>query len=360
MSFYHAVTLLLLTLCTMGCAREEAEIPADSEHAGSASPRADSTSGQAKASSPQGLGEQPRSRKAKTRRFRFLYGATINHLEPGAKARVWLPLPSSNHEQQVERGRVDLPAEYRETADKKYGNRLLYFEATADRQGRIPFEIEYSVVRRELLMLAAEPGKPEQQPVFLASAAMVPVDGSLLQQLLGKHKPAGNSLETARQLYDAVDLRMRYDKPAGKPWGRGDARWACGSGFGNCTDFHSLFIAACRDMGLPAKFEIGFPIPTQKESGPVAGYHCWAKFLHDGRWIAVDISEADKHPELKNYYFGNLTADRVTFSVGRDLQLDPPQQAGPVNFLVYPYVEVDGKQHTDFEKQFRYEDIASQ
>ena len=35
----------------------------------------------------------------------------------------------------------------------------------------------------------------------------------------------------------------------------------------------------------------------------------------------------------------------------------PAQAAGPVNFLVYPYVEVDGRQHTSFEKRFRYEDV---
>jgi hypothetical protein len=104
-------------------------------------------------------------------------------------------------------------------------------------------------------------------------------------------------------------------------------------------------------------FEIGFPIPQVKGSGEVGGYHCWAKF-HDGqKWIPVDISEADKHPELKEYYFGNLTADRVTFTRERDLQLDPPQQAGPVNYFVYPHVEVDGRQHTGLRFSFRYQDV---
>ena len=104
--------------------------------------------------------------------------------------------------------------------------------------------------------------------------------------------------------------RMRYDKPIDKPgWGQGDAIWACGNGFGNCTDFHSLFISAARNLKIPSQFEIGFMIPPRnhaseaKQSGSVGGYHCWAKFLADGKWLPVDISEADKHPGKEGVLF---------------------------------------------------------
>ncbi|MCH7686547.1 MAG: hypothetical protein IH899_07700 [Planctomycetes bacterium] len=60
---------------------------------------------------------------------------------------------------------------------------------------------------------------------------------------------------------------------------------------------------------------------------------------------------------MKDYYFGHLSADRVLFTTGRDLQLDPAPQTGPVNFLIYPHIEVDGTLHTKFSKRFRYEDI---
>jgi hypothetical protein len=103
---------------------------------------------------------------------------------------------------------------------------------------------------------------------------------------------------------------------------------------------------------MPAKFEIGFGLPKDKE-GSVGGYHCWAWFKPKGKdWVAVDISEANKAPEMARYYFGNLTPDRVAFSTGRDLELVPQQDGGPVNFLIYPYVEVGGKEH-DPKKQER-------
>jgi transglutaminase-like putative cysteine protease len=44
---------------------------------------------------------------------------------------------------------------------------------------------------------------------------------------------------------------MRYDK-TGTGWGRGDVLYACDAKKGNCTDFHSLFIAMARSQGIPA------------------------------------------------------------------------------------------------------------
>src|SRR5262249_48242748 len=120
--------------------------------------------------------------------------------------------------------------------------------------------------------------------------------------------------------------------------------WACDSKYGNCSDFHSLFISLARSQKLPAKFEIGFGLPQKRGKGEVAGYHCWAFFRPEGKsWVPVDISEANKNPRLRDYYFGNLTEDRVTSSVGRDIDLVPRQAAGPLNFFIYPHVEVDGK-----------------
>ncbi|MEX2188988.1 MAG: transglutaminase domain-containing protein [Pirellulales bacterium] len=293
----------------------------------------------------------------KVRKFKFYYGATINELPPGARARVWIPVASSNHEQNVKLIVARTPGEPRHSTETTFGNHIIYFEAIADAKGEIALDAEYLVERRELLAGHGEaaPGKiPDEH---LVSSKMIPVDGSLLKKLVGERAPDGDTSAKALALYYAVDDLMKYDKPDGQPWGRGDAVWACDSKYGNCTDFHSVFIGACRDLKIPAKFEMGFPIPETQGKGEVGGYHCWAKFINDGRWEAVDISEADKHPDMKQYYFGNLTADRVTFTTGRDLVLDPAPKAGPVNFLVYPYVEIDGKPHTKFAKRFRYEDV---
>lgn len=300
------------------------------------------------------------ARQSGSRKFRFFYGVTLDKLRPGTMARVWLPVASTNHDQQVEITKIDVPGRIQRSQEKKFGNQLIYFEAAANQAGQIPMNIQYLVQRSEVLSSKSETVEQQFQEKFLASSSLIPVDGTLLSRIFKDKKPEGDTLSVARRLYEAVNDRMQYGKPKGKPWGRGDAFYACREGVGNCTDFHSLFIGLCRDLKIPAKFEMGFPLPPpdpNKTSGSIGSYHCWAKFANGRHWVAVDISEADKHPELKEYYFGRLTPDRITFTTGRDLELVPKPKAGPVNYLVYPYVEVEGKPHTSLIKRFRFEDV---
>jgi transglutaminase-like putative cysteine protease len=293
----------------------------------------------------------------KSRAFRFVYGATLTELEPGAKVRVWIPMATSNHEQDVALESTSLPGRFQETKDAKFGNTTIYFEAVANEKGEVPMEVSYRIIRRELTELNREViGK--ENAAWLQATAMVPNDEKLRKAVLSDDDTKGETIDVAKKLYLGVGKHMKYDKPADKPgWGLGDSQFACEKCYGNCTDFHSLFISAALNLKIPSRFEIGFPIPEERGSGVVGGYHCWAKFQSDNQWIPVDISEADKNPDMEEYYFGNLTADRVTFSVGRDLELQPSPAAGPINYLAYPYAEVDGKPHKKFRKEFGYEDI---
>ena len=68
---------------------------------------------------------------------------------------------------------------------------------------------------------------------------------------------------------------------------------------------------------------MGFPLPPKRGEGDIGGYHCWALFKPEGKgWVPVDISEANKDPKMTEYYFGNLTEDRV------DVQHRPGHRPG--------------------------------
>ena len=291
------------------------------------------------------------------REFTFVYGGAISELKPGAEVSIWLPIAEDTHEQEVLDREINVPGEYVIGEEAKFGNTILHFKATANNDGEVPYEVTYIISRKEALRDQGEALSDGETELFQQATSFVPIDKELSADVLGDTELADDALIAGRQIYDAINERMQYDKPEGKAWGRGDSVWACGNGFGNCTDFHSLFISVCREQDIAARFEIGFPIPSKTGAGEVGGYHCWAKFAADNKWMPVDISEADKAPTLTDYYYGNLTANRVTFTIGRDLTLTPEQQAGPVNFLVYPYAEVEGEAHTTFRKGFRYEDI---
>ena len=70
--------------------------------------------------------------------------------------------------------------------------------------------------------------------------------------------------------------------------------------------------------------------------------------------LDIDASEAKKHPELRDLLLGSHPADRIQLTVGRDLQLGEGHRSGPLNYFVYPLVEVDGERLEGVETRFRY------
>ena len=147
-------------------------------------------------------------------------------------------------------------------------------------------------------------------------------------------------------------------KKVGSGWGNGDTFWACNERYGNCTDFHALFISLARSEGIPARFEIGFPVPADRDQGKIGGYHCWVQlYLPETGWFPIDASEAFKQPEKRELFYGTHPADRIHFTTGRDLRLGDAHRDGALNYFVYPYLEADGrKRDVAVETRFRYEE----
>jgi hypothetical protein len=71
----------------------------------------------------------------------------------------------------------------------------------------------------------------------------------------------------------------------------------------------------------------------------------------------VDASEAWKHPELVDYYFGARDPNRLLLSVGRDIQLVPRPRGGPINIFFYPYIEVDGQAFDGAQTQLTFREL---
>jgi len=298
-----------------------------------------------------------------TRHFTFHYEFTVRNVAAGAPVRVWLPLAHSDAYQDV---RVlsmsgDLPL--KKTREKEYGNSMLYASTGKAAKPEYKFAVDYDVVRHE--HLSAQPSSTiDSLPAgernrFLQADKLVPITGLPAELAAKETTGAKTDEEKARALYEYVLSNMRYDK-SGTGWGHGDTLYACSAKKGNCTDFHSLFISMARSQQIPAKFEIGFPLPADKSSSEIAGYHCWAEFyLQQKGWVPVDISEAWKHQEKRGYFFGAHDTNRVQFTVGRDLTLSPRQAGAPLNYFVYPYVEVDGKEYINVATLFSFHDASN-
>jgi transglutaminase-like putative cysteine protease len=268
--------------------------------------------------------------------FEFTYRVRLPEISgPGE---LWLPLARSDAFQTVEVQEISVPTAARETTDLASGSQVLYL-AVGPAQSGSSIEIRYRVRRVEqspypVANLARKEG--------LSPERLVP-DADVFRSIAEEvTRDKTTDLMRARALYDHVIDQVRYAR-YGPGWGRGDALYACEARSGNCTDFHSYFIALARATGIPARFAIGAAIPSERNEGGIDGYHCWAEFFADGRWWPVDISEADKNSSLASYYFGHQPANRLELSRGRDLVLEPAPASGPVNFLAYALLEVDGE-----------------
>jgi transglutaminase-like putative cysteine protease len=268
--------------------------------------------------------------------FDFYYHATLPKMaEP---ARMWLPLPANDTFQTVAIKSIDAPGQRRILEDQEFGNRVLFLELEPADSGKT-VEIHFEVSRLEKAVYESQTSDPEN---YLTPEQLVPADEQFRQIAEEVVQGKKGDLVRARALYDHVIDRMRYMK-YGSGWGVGDAVYACDSRTGNCSDYHSYFIALARSVDIPARFAIGAAIPSERNNGGIDGYHCWAEFYADGKWWPVDISEADKYTALATYFFGHNPANRVELSRGRDLVVDPAPVSGPINFLAYPVLEIAGK-----------------
>lgn len=304
------------------------------------------------------------------RTFVFVYEASLASVPEGKKqVRLWIPVPMDNHDQKISGVKFEITCDgvtkdAEITAEGGIRNasplgctlagvrhgwgRTLCVESDGK-----PFSVKMSATVTRYETKGGGTATAEELAMAVAPDRMVPLDGKAAG--MAKEIPDGkDATATARAIYDHTLERMKYDKPQGQPWGRGDADWACDSRFGNCTDFHSYMMAIGRKKGLPMRFEMGFNVPAGKEpEAEIAGYHCWAFYWDGSAWVPVDASDADKEPARADYLFGTLDMNRVTFTGGRDLELTPAPAAGTLNFLVYPYCEVDGKEFKDVARKFK-------
>jgi transglutaminase-like putative cysteine protease len=279
---------------------------------------------------------------------------------PQGEMKLWIPVAPSNEEQTVRLVKLIAPVALAAKKEDEYGNSLLYASVKTPAK-ELEIEVQYEVTRIEkrgnLTGSGIAPASREELARFLAPDRLVPLNDRIRK--LATEVTAGKTspLAKARAIYDYTVDTLSYDK-SGSGWGRGDINYACDAKSGNCTDFHALLIGLCRASGIPARFIIGFPLPEEKKEGTIGGYHCWAEFYIAGKgWIPVDASEASKNKAKKEYYFGNLCSNRVEFTLGRDILLEPSQQGEKLNYFIYPYAELNGKPYDKLERSFSFREV---
>lgn len=299
-----------------------------------------------------------------SRTIQATYVAAVEQVPAGVeRLEVWIPLPGDTEFQRVRNLRIESPQPWSIRREREHGNSYLYLAARQPRTGRLEVRVAFEAERREILRPALEGSARGSRPESLERAlqadrlvTLSPRVRDLARRITwGQRTVEGK----AQAIYDWLVNTMVYDKTT-PGWGLGDTERACDVQKGNCTDFHSLFMSLARSEGVPTRFVIGFPL-KEEASGTIPGYHCWAEFWLDGAgWVPVDASDASKatDPLRRAYLFGNLDANRIQFTVGRDLRLDPPPCAEPLNYFIYPHAEADGKPLAPVAIRLEYRDLG--
>lgn len=291
----------------------------------------------------------------RTRSFVLTLKAAVRDIPAGTRTLdVWLPLPQTDRNQTIHRITIEAPSPVSIGREATHGNQCLHVRVN-DPRGPVVVTLTIEATRKENVG-SDEVLTDQERALYLKPEPLVPLDGPIRALALEATRGLETDDAKARAIYDKVVGLMRYDR-SGTGWGRGDALFACDARRGNCTDFHALVIGMARSSGIPARFAIGVPLPRHHGSGEVAGYHCWAELYVRGRgWVPVDASEAAKDPSRRAYYFGHHDEDRLEFTRGRQLTLEPVQKGPPLNFFVYPYAELDGKPHDAIDRKITFAD----
>lgn len=101
---------------------------------------------------------------------------------------------------------------------------------------------------------------------------------------------------------------------------------------------------------------MGLPLDPKSSEGEIESYHCWAEFYIEGmEWLPVDASDANNNIEKREDFFARLDQNRVAFTIGRDIKL-PTAKKGPINYSIFPYVEIDGQEHSNVNAVFSFAD----
>ena len=269
--------------------------------------------------------------------FEFTYHVALPEII--GKAKMWIPIATSDAYQTVTVVSMDIPVDHTMLQDNVNKNTIMYLEPDQSVSKKV-IEISYKITRFEKSPVY-ESGPIDAR--YLAESRLMPVGGRFTDVAMEAIKGRTESdLIKARALYDYIIDNMKYMKYGN--YGNGDSNYACDIKTGNCTEFHSFFISLARSLGIPSRFAVGATIPSDRDDGGIDGYHCWAEFYAEGKWWPIDISEANKYTALATYYFGHHPANRIEFTRGRDLIVEPGPASGPINFLAYPILEIDGEE----------------
>lgn len=268
----------------------------------------------------------------------------INLPKDGKGMEIWIPLPRSDQEQEITELSIISPAPFNINEEPVFKNKMVH-TGPANLKGGDQIALTYRI-RRKTTGIVEERGDVKRHLVLTERERWDKDITEFADKVAGSERLP---LETGRKIYNALVDYLTYDRDI-PGCGQGISAWTFEKRRGKCDDFHALFRTMMIYRKIPVRWEQGIALPypsviskTGEFEGDCSGAHCWARFhAGDGRWFPVDISEANKRKDMRDYFFGTLSPNRFKISTGRDIVLNPPQGGGTLNTFYFAYGESEG------------------
>ena len=277
------------------------------------------------------------------------------------KLDLWVPYPMSGAHQRVTGVRVDGNFDQR-AVYRDPDSDTVFLHARWQPAGQSPrLRLRFHVVLEDRSVdVIKDTGQPIPEPIkrYLAATDEVPAGNEKMKAIAEKAtKGKTGILEEARGVYEWVTENTHRDP---KVQGCGLARpgrtlYQC-SGGGKCADISAVFVTVARAAGIPARDVYGLRLAGPEDGDITSAFHCWAEFYLPGTgWIPVDPADVRKMmlvhdlelsaaDSWRKFFWGGDDLFRVVLEKdARGVHLTPPQAENPLNYLMYPYAEADGK-----------------
>jgi transglutaminase-like putative cysteine protease len=202
---------------------------------------------------------------------------------------------------------TDPRADVRERVDR-YGNEVRRFDILPPHD-RLVVTARSEVLTPETYADGERSLSPLSRFDYLAPSAYAPLSETIRAFAAPALGP-GDPRQTVDRLADSIHGRLKYEKGATDV--TTNAEQALAKGRGVCQDYAHLMLAACRLLGLPARYVSGYVYTPGGDMG--AASHAWADVFLEGRgWVAVDPT--NDAPQAEHH---------VRVAVGRDYADVPP------------------------------------
>ncbi len=294
----------------------------------------------------------------------------LNSSKTAQSAKLWIPYPLSDNYQLI--NNMNIKGNYVNSAVyKEPESGTFYFFAEwpeANQEKKLELSFKASSKERKIRNLT-DTGEaiPIEIQKYLQANWWIPTDGAVAEIANSIKKDKTGILEKARAVYDWVIENTSRD-PNVKGCGLGIVEVTLAKRSGKCADLSSVYVALARNIGVPSREVFGLRLGKQADQDITGDYHCWAEFYLPGTgWVPVDPADVRKKmladnlkladvKELREYFFGAVDKYRIVLERGgRGIKLQASEEPKPINYLMYPYAEINGKALDYFDPEnFRY------